>query len=294
MTITVLPTDHGMRAVLTAPEADRAERVREMLAPAAGMYRFFPGEVDLATMHAQSLGFPLERALEETRAALATLENARAWERVHAALTDAVQQQLRATPTITVPDLTVVLVLGDVTDRYFMTEARGLSGNGSMTGYLMLTLWPTEENLARLEASAVHELHHNMRYAPGGVVWDPATVTVGEHVISEGLADAFARHLYGDQLGYSPIGAVHLRDDAVFEKVISGLGVTGMQNFGAWVLGDAAAVRFGAAPVGVPTGAGYAVGNRLVDTYLAATGRDVTEALHTPSEEIIAVALGRR
>jgi uncharacterized protein YjaZ len=50
-----------------------------------------------------------------------------------------------------------------------------------------------------------------------------------------------------------------------------------MQNFAAWVHGDATAARFGGTPVGLPTGAGYAVGNRLVDAYLAATGQSAAE-----------------
>ncbi|UWF78756.1 DUF2268 domain-containing protein [Microbacterium neungamense] len=156
---------------------------------------------------------------------------------------------------------------------------------------MSLTLWPTDENLARLEASAVHELHHNLRFAPGGAVWNPATVAVGDHVVSEGLADAFARQLYGDDLGYTPIARAHLHDDAVFDKVVSGLDVQGMQNFAAWVLGDATARRFGGQPVGVPTGGGYAVGNRLADRYLAATGRTAAEALHAPAHEVIETAL---
>ena len=50
------------------------------------------------------------------------------------------------------------------------------SANGSVTGYLWINLWPTEEVLEQIEAIAVHELHHNLRYA--NRVWDPATVTV--------------------------------------------------------------------------------------------------------------------
>lgn len=150
-----------------------------------------------------------------------------------------------------------------------------------------------DENLARMEAATVHELNHNLRYAPGGVVWDPASVAVGEHVISEGLADAFARQLYGDTIGYTPMGRAHLNDDAVFDKVVSGLGTTGMRNFTAWVHGDDAARRFGAEPVGVPAGAGYAVGNRLVDAYLAAEGKSAADALHTASDTIIETALSR-
>lgn len=74
-------------------------------------------------------------------------------------------------------------------------------------------------------------------------MWDPMTVTVGEHVVSEGLADAFARQLYGDELGYARIGVPSLHDDAVFAKVLTGLDVTGMQNFTAWVRGRQQAGR---------------------------------------------------
>lgn len=65
-----------------------------------------------------------------------------------------------------------------------------------------------------------------------------------------------------------------------------------MQNFTAWVHGDATAARFGATPVGLPTGAGYAVGNRLVDTYLTATGRTAAQALLVDSRQVINTALG--
>ncbi len=67
-----------------------------------------------------------------------------------------------------------------------------------------------------------------------------------------------------------------------------------MQNFTAWVHGDASAERFGIPPVGLPTGAGYAVGNRLVDAYLAATKQTAAQALSAPSAEIIATALAHR
>jgi uncharacterized protein YjaZ len=293
MTITVLDTSAGMAAVLAAPEADRPEVLRGMLAPMAGMYRYFPGEVDLVTMHTMGFGFPWDRRSDDVRDALARLQAGDAWSRMESALARALDVQTKATPDIEVPDIAVLLVLGDPDDEYFMGSVRGLTGNGSVTGCLQLTVWPTEENVARLEAAVVHELNHNLRYAAGGVGWNPATVVVGEQIVSEGLADAFARQLYGD-VGYTPIGRPHLRDDAVFDKVVSGLDVGGMRNFTAWVHGDDAARRFGAEPVGVPTGAGYAVGNRLVDVYLDATGQPAAAALHVPSRDIIDTALGRR
>ncbi|WP_280314131.1 DUF2268 domain-containing protein [Nocardia abscessus] len=293
MTITVLDTYSAMQEILRAPAADRAALLHTMLEPMKGMYRYFPGDVDLVAMHHHSSGFPLDRDAERCLDALETLAAAGAWDRIRRALDDAVAVQLAATPELEVPDITVLFVLGDPGDAHFMGPVLGLTGNGGISGYIVITLWPFPENVARLEATVVHELNHNLRYSPGGVVWDPATVTVGEHVVSEGLADAFARQLYGDELGYARIGVPHLRDDAVFAKVVSGLGVTGMQNFTAWVHGDATAERFGAAPVGLPTGAGYAAGNRLVDAYLAATGQTAAQALHADASAIIATALHR-
>jgi uncharacterized protein YjaZ len=293
VTITVLDTYSAMKRILRAPATDRAEMMRSMLEPVTGMFRYFPGDVDLVAMHQMAFGFPVDRDEDRCLEALETLAAAGAWDRMRRALDDALAIQLAATPGLEVPDITVLFVLGDPGDAHFMGPCLGVSGNGGISGYIMITLWPFPENVARLEATVVHELNHNLRYSPGGVVWDPMTVTVGEQVVSEGLADAFARQLYGDELGHARIGVPHLHDEAVFTKVVSGLDVTGMQNFTAWVHGDASAERFGAAPVGLPTGAGYAVGNRLVDAYLAATGQTAAQALHADSSKIIATALQR-
>jgi uncharacterized protein YjaZ len=293
VTITVLDSYSTMKRILRAPAADRAGMLRSMLEPVSGMFRYFPGDVDLVAMHGMTSGFPIDRDEEQCLDALETLASAGAWERMRNALDEALTVQLAATPELTAPDITVLFVLGDPGDAHFMGPALGVTGNGGISGYIMITLWPFPENVARLEATAVHELNHNLRYSPGGVVWDPMTVTVGEHVVSEGLADAFARQLHGDELGYTRIGVPSLDDDVVFAKVVSGLDVTGMQNFTAWVHGDTIAERFGATPVGLPTGAGYAAGNRLVDSYLAATGQTAAQALHVASKEIIATALTR-
>ncbi|WP_154794462.1 DUF2268 domain-containing protein [Occultella kanbiaonis] len=289
MTFTVLDSLTAMREVLGLPVAERAEAARPFLAQAAGMYRYFPGEPDVVELHHLGAGFRLDTDDARYLPALERMADANVWERVEKALADALSVQLEATPGITVPEeIVVLIVLGNPADELFMDVGLGMSGNGSVTGYLWLNLWPSEENLARIEASTVHELNHNLRYA--NRVWDPTTVTVGEHVVSEGLADAFARQLYGD-LGYTRIGLAGLADDAVFAKVVTGLDVTGMQNFTAWVHGDAHARRYGATPVGLPTGAGYSAGNRLVDAYLAATGRTAAQALLADREDVIQVAL---
>ncbi len=291
MDITVLDSRTAMRDALLAPLGGRREVFRPLLERAAGMYRYFPGEVDVVEMHHLGGGFRLDADDARYLPALERMAEADAWGRVGAALRHGLEVQLAATPSITVPDdVTVLVVLANPDDELLMGPGRGMSANGSVTGYLWINLWPTEEVLEQVEAIAVHELHHNLRYA--NRVWDPATVTVGEHVVSEGLADAFARQLYGD-LGYALIGRDVLDDGAAFAKVLTGLDVTGMQNFTAWVHGDAHARRYGADPVGLPTGAGYAAGNRLVDAYLAATGQTAAEALLADREDVIRATLSR-
>ncbi|WP_405159905.1 DUF2268 domain-containing protein [Nocardia sp. NBC_01499] len=287
MTITVLDSYTATRSILTAPLAERPEALRRMLEPTADMYRYFPGTPDLVELHHMSSGFRVDREVDGALAGLAALHDAQAWDRIEAALNSALSVQLNATPDIQVPDIQVMIVLGDNADPHFMDVALGMNGNGGISGYIWLAFWPSPENLARLESVAVHELNHNLRYS--NVRWDPETVTVGEQVVSEGLADAFARHQYGD-LGYTRIGVPSLHDDAVYNKVIDGLGIRGMQNFAAYVHGDAIAARFGGTPVGLPTGAGYAVGNRLVDAYLAITGKQAPDALLVDSAEVIELA----
>ena len=51
--------------------------------------------------------------------------------------------------------------------------------------------------------------------------------------------------------------------------------------------------RFGTAPVGLPAGAGYAVGNGLADAYLTATGRTAAQALRDDHAEVVRIALDR-
>jgi uncharacterized protein YjaZ len=286
---TVLDSHTAMREILTAPVERRVDLARPFLEQAAGMYRYFPGEPDVVELHHLSSGFRLDRDDDRYLPALDKMPGARVWERIEGALERAMQVQLEATPDITVPEeIVVLIVLGNPDDELFMGPSKGMSANGSVTGYLWINIWPNDEVLEQIEAIAVHELNHNLRYA--NRVWDPMTVTVGEHVVSEGLADAFARQIYGD-LGYSIIGRDVLDDDEVFAKVLTGLDITGMQNFTAWVHGDAHARRFGAEPVGLPTGAGYAAGNRLVDAYLTATGQTAAQALLADRDDIIRVTL---
>ncbi len=289
MSIDVIDSATAMAQILDAPEDQRADLVRSMWEPMADMYRYRPGGYDLSLAHRQSFGFAWEDRAEVTQEALSALVQADAWNRIEIAIKEAIDAIHNADPEATIPDLKVLLILGDSTNPHFMDEIKGSSALGGMSGFITITVWPTEEVLNRLEAIAAHELHHNIRYSPGGVIWNPMTVTVGEQVVSEGLADVFASEHYGD-VGYSHFVADDVyENDEVLAKVVSGLDTTGMRNFTAWIHGDASARLFGLEPVGLPTGAGYAAGTRLVRAYLDATGRTATESVRTPSKEIIEI-----
>lgn len=293
MTISLIDSASAMARVLDAAPDTRADLVREMWAPMAGMYHFIPDGLDMASVHRQNFGFDWESPSDRLREGVKTLVDADAWRRVAKALETGVAALQAADPSVIVPNLTVLLVLGDPANAHFLTEVQGLSGFGGISGYIAITVWPTQRVLDRLEAIAVHELHHNVRYSPGGIVWDPATVTVGEHVISEGLADTFATELYGDT-GYTHFVTDATRsDDQVLAKVATGLDVTGMQDFAGWVLGDATARLFGGSPVGLPTGAGYAAGARLVAAYVEVEGTTAAQNVRTPAVEILLTALPR-
>nr|MBP6684731.1 peptidase [Leucobacter sp.] len=290
---------------LTAPVGERASLVREMWAPLAGMYDFVPGGVDMADIHRQNFGFDWEGPTDQLQEGVDRLVEADAWNRVTVALEAGISALLRGggasglpdAPNLPdapcIPDLTVLLLLGDPSNSHFLDEVQGLSAFGGISGYITVTVWPTPQVLERLEAIVVHELHHNVRYSPGGVVWDPTTVTVGEQVIAEGLADLFAVEMYGERGHTHFVSEATRGSDEVLAKVTDGLGIAGMQHFTAWVHGDASARLFGAEPVGLPTGAGYAAGARLVAAYLSERGVSAAQAVAAPSDDIARVATRR-
>lgn len=203
------------------------------------------------------------------------------------ALREAWEYQLGVTPGIAhAEQLHVVTVLGDPDDEHLMQRSAGYFGFGGIPGYLHLVIWPTEQNLDRLAYCAVHELNHNLRYA--NVVWNPATVTVGEQVVAEGLAEAYVREIHGEQaMGpwSTRLGGAEL--DAAYATIAADIDVGGMQNLTPYVHGDATARLMGAEPVGLPDHAGYAVGRRIVDKHLDVTGLSVAESTTLPIADIL-------
>lgn len=286
MDIIVDDTATAMAELLTLPLSERPEALTKLLnafdSTAARL------NMDLVAMHHRAGGFRVDREDPRYLPALRMMTDAGLWRRMREALEAAWAHQKAAVPGIRHRDEPVraVLVLGNPDDEHLMTTTGGYFGMGSAPGWLYLLAWPDEQVIGRIAHCAVHELHHQIRYT--NVEWIPDRVTVGEHVISEGLAEAFVRELSGPEAMGPWSSMVTGADfDRAYELIMADFGLRGMWNTPAYVLGDSAARRFGQEPRGIPDMAGYAVGLKLVDRALAETGRTVAELSGLPVEQIV-------
>jgi uncharacterized protein YjaZ len=270
----------AMAAMLAGPLERRAGALREMLAP---MRAAIPVPGDIADIHHQGGGFrvdaddprylpAVERMIEADVLGQVRRELERASERLGAAKQ--------------ADELQVMFVLGNPDDEHLMNVTGGYYGMGGAPGWLYLLGWPADEVIGRIAHCAVHEFHHNVRYT--NVEWNPATVTVGEHVVGEGLAEAFVRELSGAEAMGPWSSMVTGEDfDRAYELIMRDFDLQGMWNTPAYVLGDSAMRNFGQEPRGIPDMAGYAVGLRLVDRALEATGLTAAEATLLPADELM-------
>ncbi|MFE7311841.1 DUF2268 domain-containing protein [Streptomyces sp. NPDC057555] len=286
MRIVVHDTTSTMLDLLRRPLEERPDALRAILSPLRGAMSVM-GEVDLVQMHQQGCGFRLDREDPRYLPAVRQLRDAGVRDRIEDSLAAAWARIGAAVPGIRhAGTVHVVVVLGDPDDHHLTVRDAGCIGLGGIPGAILLMVWPTDTNVRRIGHVAAHELHHNVRYA--NVHWDPTTVTVGEQVVAEGLAEAFVRELAGEQaMGPWSKTLTGAELDRAYGKVTAGIDVAGMRNLPAYVYGDATAERMGQPPVGLPDCAGYAVGLRIVDAHLAVSGLTAARSTALPAREIL-------
>ncbi|GAA0919125.1 hypothetical protein GCM10009560_16510 [Nonomuraea longicatena] len=231
-----------MGRLLRGPLEKRPDALREMLAP---LWSDIPAQMagDVIATHHDGGGFRVDADDPRYEEALAELESADVLGRIEHELTRAADRLAH----LGGPGGTqVMFVLGNPDDAYLMNVSGGYLGMGGTPGWLYVMAWPTPENLGRIAHCAVHELHHRLRHHVVG--WDPPTVTVGDHVVSEGLAEAFVRELSGPE-AMGPWSAMVTGEalENAYTAIMADIDLQGMWNTPAYVLGDAAAERFGAA-----------------------------------------------
>lgn len=268
--------------ILASPLAQRPEALRRVLAP---LYQQVPIPGDPVDLHHLGGGFRVDSDFSGYQKMVSKIVEQDVPGQIEWQLRRAWQRFTEAVPGIQGPQrLEVMLMLGNPDDDYLMRVVGGYYGMGATPGWLYLLAWPTDDVIARIAHCAVHEFHHQVRYS--NLEWQ---ATVGEHIVAEGLAEAFVRELSGPEAMGPWSGRV---TGAAFEdayaKTMANLDLPGMRNTPAFVLGDTAAARFGGEPRGIPDMAGYGVGLRIVDRHLAATGLSAAASSVLPSAEIIA------
>lgn len=220
--------------------------------------------------------------------ALRRLVDADAWGQLRRQLAKAWEYQRAVLPGIRHPEcISVTLTLGNPDDPVFIDRTLGYYGMGAVPGTIWLVVWPTDYNLTRIGACGVHELAHNLRTPNIDTGFNLA-----EWVIHEGLAEAFTIEACGpDSTGawYAEVTGDDL-DDA-YKKVTGAFDTgNGFADWTPYVLGDVVAERLGGRAVGVPHMGGYAVGRRIVERYLQATGLKAAHIIARPTSEILAGA----
>jgi len=272
----------GLAHILTLPAAERFDALAAM----RGISAFDEGPMAmLKQIHEQGDGFRVGVDDPRYAPALQRLVAADAWGQIRRDLSKAWEYQRAVLPGIKHPDsIEVTLALGNPDDSIFIERTLGYYGMGATPGSIWMVAWPTDYNLTRIGACAVHELAHNLRTPNVEMGFNLA-----EWVVHEGLAEIFTTEVCGpDSTGgwYANVKGELL--DATFEKVTGAFDTgTAFSDWTPYVLGDDVAQRMGRQPVGVPHMGGYAVGRRIVSQYLDATGLRAAQAIVRPTAEIL-------
>ena len=242
----------------------------------------------LRQTHESGDGFRVNVDDPRFAAALQELVDADAWGQLRRQLARAWEYQRALLPGIHHPErIEVTLTLGNPDDPVFIERTLGYYGMGAVPGTIWMVAWPTEYNITRIGACGVHELAHNLRTPNIDTGFNLA-----EWVVHEGLAEVFTVEVCGpDSTGawYADVTGDALED--AHEKVTAAFDTgNGLADWTPYVLGDLVAERVGGRPAGIPHMGGYAVGRRIVERYLEATGLKAAHAIVRPASEILAGA----
>jgi uncharacterized protein YjaZ len=277
------------RRLLATPDAASRERIfkDELIEPFQGIVDIFGGDGIAAY---KNWGMWPDQFTGEAgykmSALLDTLTLHHAWERSEQALHKGWAAFAKYTDRIPTEKIVFGLLLAEL-----MPQSGGYSGFGSIPGWIMTVYGDaTEDNLKKVEALTVHEMHHNLSAASGSMLSNWATTSVGEYMLAEGLAESFAAELYGeDMIGPWVTDFDEAQLDPTRRLFRDALAVTGSGIIRSYIFGSRIAGQFGLPAVAdIPDYAGYALGYRMAQAYLKRTGKSVADATFTPIQEIIA------
>lgn len=210
------------------------------------------------------------------------------WEKCELAIRKSLNCFLEQGIDLPVQEYLFTILLANPENPYMILN-EGYCGDGGIPGYIFSWLTPNEYTLKHLPAALAHETNHNIRFQ--FIKWKN-DLTLGDMIISEGLAEVFATTLYGeDKAGPWVTKTDRTTLNECIKPIIrNGLHVQGLENLNAYLYGDEMAKLQNYPQAGLPYCAGYACGYHLVKHYLKKTGKNVIEATLLPAKEILDAA----
>jgi uncharacterized protein YjaZ len=178
------------------------------------------------------------------------------------------------------------VILADPENSQALDADDGYTGYGGHSGHAIVQANVSERNVSRIPAALAHEYHHNirLRFEP----WTKET-SVGQYMVLEGLAEAFAVELCGEESAGPWVTRQTAEEREHARRVLGeALEVTGWNEVRAYIFGDWVARTCGQPERDLVRSAGYAAGYDCVRTYCAVTGSSVADATYVPWREIVA------
>lgn len=159
-------------------------------------------------------------------------------------------------------------------------------GDGGIPGYIIGTIIPNEKSLKMLPVALAHETNHNVRWQ--FIKWNNQ-ITLGDMIVSEGLAENFAAIMFGDdKIGMWVKNATKETLETIIKPAIKeNLEINDFNKLSSFLYGDEIMSMRGVDGVGMPYCAGYACGYHLIKHYLKKTNKTIFEATITPTIDIL-------
>lgn len=292
--VRALRTGDAYARMIAAPAAKRADIYRhELMAPFKAKWDCYrvplrpaqPGGYDVV-MASEMLGILPPAHVDESWADAAhRLADDDLWHASQQAVERALARFVERDIQLPVQDYLFSILLGNP-DNPALAASDGYCGDGGIPGYVLAWLVPSDDTVRRLPAALAHETNHNVRFQ--FIAWRD-DITLGEMMVSEGLAENFAVSLYGEENAgpWVTKTSADVLESTVKPAIRTALDVQGMAGLSAYLYGDEIAAAQGYPTVGLPYCAGYACGYDLVRCYLNATGTDIAETTLLPAEVIL-------
>ena len=185
------------------------------------------------------------------------------WEKCETAIRKSLSCFTQQGIDLPVKEYLFTILLANAESPYIILN-EGYCGDGGIPGYIFSWLIPNEYTLEHLPVALAHETNHNVRFQ--FIEWKN-DITLGEMMISEGLAENFATFLYGEDKAGPWVTKTDMATLNEYIKPIiqDGLNVQGFENLNAYLYGDELAKLQNFPQVGLPYSAGYACGYHLVN-----------------------------